>query len=143
MSISIGHLAITVADMEKSIQFYSEGLGYKRVFDFAKPETGEPWIVYLYAGGEQFIELFYDGENDYKWDIKDRAYNHVCLVVDDMNAAVAKLNAAGIALDKQPKQGVDGNWQCWLTDPDGVRIEIMQLGPDSPQARVIQGKPLA
>ena len=102
-------------------------MGFKKVFDIPVPETGEPWIVYLHAGGEQFIELFYGGEKDYQWDIKDRAYNHVCMVVDDINAAVAKLNAAGFTLDKQPKQGCDGNWQCWITDPDGVRIEIMQL----------------
>ena len=35
--------------------------------------------------------------------------------------------------DKQPKVGCDGNWQCWITDPDGVRIEIMQLAAGSPQ----------
>ena len=135
MAISLGHLAITVSDMEKSLDFYENGLGFKHVFDFSKPETGEPWIVYLHLGNDQFIELFYGGKNDYKWNVEDRAYNHICFAVDDMDAVVARLNAAGYQL-----VGCDGNRQCWITDPDGVRIEIMQLFSGSPQGKIISGK---
>ena len=140
MAINIGHLAITVQDMEKSLDFYCNGLGFKHVFDFDRPENGEPWIVYVHLGGDQFIELFYGGEKEYHWDEHDRAYNHFCLAVDDMDAVIKRLEAAGYALRKQPKIGCDGNRQCWIDDPDGVRIEIMQLAPDSPQSRVIRGE---
>lgn len=139
MSIQIGHLAITVKDMEKSMDFYTKCFGFRHVFDFDRPETGEPWIVYLHMGGSQFIELFYGGKNDYHWDEADRAYNHLCFAVDDMDATVKAINEAGYTLRKQPKIGCDGNSQCWIDDPDGVRIEIMQLGPDSPQTKVIKG----
>ena len=33
-----------------------------------------------------------------------------------------------------PRQGRDKNWQCWVDDPDGHRIELMQIDPASPQA---------
>jgi catechol 2,3-dioxygenase-like lactoylglutathione lyase family enzyme len=133
LAIRMGHLAITVGDMEKSLDFYTKGFGFKQSFELARPETGEPWIVYLYMGNGQFVELFYGGKNPYKWDVADRAYNHVCFAVDDIREAAARLEAAGYPLDKQPKVGCDGNWQCWITDPDGVRIEIMQLAAGSPQ----------
>jgi len=142
MSTSIGHLAITVSDMQKSMDFYSKGMGFTKVFSIPDPQTGKPWIEYLHTGGDQFVELFYGGENDYRWDIRDRAYNHVCFVVSDIKEAVARLEKNLYKLDKQPKLGCDGNWQCWITDPDGVRIEIMQLGPDSPQSKVLRGEKL-
>ena len=45
------------------------------------------------------------------------------------------LLAAGWPVDIAPKQGLDTNWQCWATDPDGNKIEFMQLSPESPQAK--------
>jgi hypothetical protein len=26
------------------------------------------------------------------------------------------------------------NWQAWVTDPNGIRIELMKIDPQSPQA---------
>ncbi len=28
--------------------YYEETLGFKKAFDIARPENGEPWIVYIY-----------------------------------------------------------------------------------------------
>ena len=27
----------------------------------------------------------------------------------------------------KPNQGVDLNWQAWITDPNGIRIELMKI----------------
>ena len=35
----------------------------------------------------------------------------------------------------KPGFGSDGNVQAWIRDPDGRDIELMQLSPDSEQAR--------
>lgn len=133
----IGHLAITVKDMEKSLDFYTRVLGFTRAFELSNPQTDEPWIEYIYMGNKQFIELFYGGTNDYSWKSEDRAYNHICFVCDDMQKTASQIEEAGYKLDKQPKLGCDNNWQCWVSDPDGVRIEIMQLGDDSPQKKAM------
>ena len=42
---------------------------------------------------------------------------------------------AGFAVDVEPNQGVDYNWQAWVTDPNGVRIELMKIDPKSPHAK--------
>jgi lactoylglutathione lyase len=136
MVASIGHLALTVKDMDKSLDFYCRGLGFERVFDLKHFQTGEPWIVYVHTGKGQFIELFYGGETGYEWSAVQCGFNHLCLVVDDIQEAKRQIEEAGYALEKQPKIGGDGNWQCWIRDPDGVRIEIMQLDPNSPQKQV-------
>ncbi len=136
--MKLGHLAITVKNMEESVRFYTTAFGVKQAFELSRPETGEPWIVYLYVGDGQFIELFYGGEKEYSWDEHDRAYNHVCFTVEDIHAAVKQIEDAGYTMRKAPKIGIDGNWQAWIDDPDGVRIEIMQLGESSPHMKAIR-----
>ena len=36
-------------------------------------------------------------------------------------------------MDRAVKFYADGNWQCWTHDPDGNRIELMQMGEESIQ----------
>ena len=63
MTKGIAHAAFNVKDMDKTIEFYEKTLGFRKAFEIARPGTGEPWIVYIYGGGGQFIELFcYFGE---------------------------------------------------------------------------------
>jgi lactoylglutathione lyase len=131
--MKLGHLALTVKDMEKSLDFYCRVLGLKRAFEFANPQNGDPWIVYLYLGEGEYIELFYNGTVDTPWRPELRGFNHIAILVDDCVQKCKEIEATGYPLDRGPSVGVDNNWQAWLTDPDGVRVELMQLGPDSPQ----------
>jgi lactoylglutathione lyase len=62
-------------------------------------------------------------------------YAHLCLAVDDIHTTAAAITAAGIPLDRPISQGRDGNFQAWIVDPDGNRIELMQISPNSMQAR--------
>jgi lactoylglutathione lyase len=64
--------------------------------------------------------------------------NHVCLGVADIDDTIADLKAANIPLTVQKKMAADLNWQCWIEDPDGNRIEIMQLMPDCLQLEAIE-----
>jgi lactoylglutathione lyase len=57
------------------------------------------------------------------------AYAHLQLTVDDMDRTLAELAPRGIVPAKPPRTGADGNVQAWLTDPDGNRIELMQMLP--------------
>ena len=131
----IAHNAVTVKDMDESMRFYTEALGFRRAFDIDRPETGEPWIVYLSIRGGQFLELFYGGTVDNPWNDALIGFNHFCFEVDDIHAAARQVQDAGWPLDVAPKLGADGNWQAWVTDPNGIRIELMQISPESPQAR--------
>jgi catechol 2,3-dioxygenase-like lactoylglutathione lyase family enzyme len=142
MLTGITHLALTVKDMDKAVDFYCRGLGLKKVFEFTEPETGAPWIVYLHLSGKQFVELFYKGKTDNPWNESLRGFNHVSFEVDDIHGTSKNFEQAGYTMDRQPKLGVDSNWQAWITDPDGIRIELMQISADSPQAKVAAGLPL-
>lgn len=124
----ISHLAFDVSDMEKALEFYCGKLGFEQIFTMNN-EAGQPWIVYLKVCPGQFIELFFGGmENPPKAN-----YSHLCLQVDDIYEIEAKMKELGVEIDVPIKQGKDTNMQCWVHDPDGNRIEFMQLMPTSYQ----------
>ena len=134
----ISHAAFVVKDMEKTVSFYENTLGFKKAFDIPKPENGEPWIVYLYGGNDQFIELFYGGKEEIPYKFENIGFFHMCVAVDDIQEAWKKVLETGAPQDDAPKQGADYNWQCWTHDPDGMKIEIMQLDEKSPQMQFIK-----
>jgi catechol 2,3-dioxygenase-like lactoylglutathione lyase family enzyme len=136
MLTGMSHLALTVKDMEKSMDFFCRVLRFKKAFELNEPQTGKPWIVYLHIGGRQFVELFYNGNKDNPWENGTRGFNHICFEVDDIHQFAKHVEAEGYTMDRPPVKGSDNNWQCWLTDPDGVRIEVMQISPDSPQGKI-------
>jgi catechol 2,3-dioxygenase-like lactoylglutathione lyase family enzyme len=130
----IGHTAYFVENMEASLHFYCEVLGLKKAFEFPR-DDGSPWIIYIQVCPGQFIELFYGGENKNTQPPKSIGYHHLCLEVTDIHAVANHLKGHGVKLDTEPRQGKDTNGQCWACDPDGNRIEFMQIIPGSPQSR--------
>jgi catechol 2,3-dioxygenase-like lactoylglutathione lyase family enzyme len=62
---------------------------------------------------------------------------HVCLVVDDLGADFERLRGQVEFRDPEP---VDipwgpyrGGWACYLRDPDGISVELIQLPPGGPK----------
>jgi catechol 2,3-dioxygenase-like lactoylglutathione lyase family enzyme len=133
---AIGHLAIRVKDIDRSLDFYVTKLGFEEMFRLDR--DNRLWIVYLRITDTQFLELFPDGTGDRAPDADTVALNHVCLEVDDIDAVIAQLAAKGVPLSRPKKVAVDRNAQAWVEDPDGNRIELMQLAPDSLQGEAIQ-----
>lgn len=130
----LGHTAFVTSDMERSLHFYCDLLGFTKAFEI-HDEVGNPWIVYLQVSDFQFVELFYGGKTSVIRESGQIGYDHMCFEVDDIMATAEHLRACEIALDVEPKQGLDLNYQCWVRDPDGNRIEFMQLHPDSPHVK--------
>ena len=134
MITGIGHAAFDCYDFERTLDFYVRVLGFPEMFRLFN-DAGALWIVYLRVNDGVFIELFpRDGAAP---DARDRHFSHLCLEVDDIAATVAEITARGAALDVAIKRGKDGNLQAWTRDPEGNRIELMQLAPDSLQKQAI------
>lgn len=129
-----GHIAFVVKDMERSLDFYCNKLGFELIHTLYD-EQEKPWLNYLRICDGTYMELFYDGEGENPADWHSRGFQHVCFETEDVAAFVEKLRALGIKIDQEPKRGGDLNLQAWIHDPDGNKIELMQLHPDSPQMR--------
>ncbi len=133
MITGLGHIAFRITNLEQSLDFYCNKLGFREAFRLEREGEPSPWIVYLQVAPNQFLELFPGAQGG----IPPRngaGYNHFCLVVDDLQATLRELEARGLALSGQLQQGLDHNWQYWINDPDGNAIELMQIMPESPQA---------
>ena len=132
----IGHVALKVADIGRSLEFYRDRLGFAEMMHLNN-DDGSLWLDYLRITDTQFLELFPDGQGDRAPDRDATAVNHFCLECDDLDITAARLRGAGVELTVEPKMGLDGNRQCWIEDPDGNRIEFMQMSPSSMQAEAI------
>lgn len=123
----IAHIALNVKDMEKSVHFYCDILGFPPAFDI-QDDNDNPWIKYIRISHNQFIELFYNGGENPK-----SSFSHLCLEVDDITEVVKDIIKQGGLMDSMPSVGKDKNTQAWIVDPDGNRIELMQISEHSPQ----------
>jgi lactoylglutathione lyase len=132
---SIAHVAIRVKDITRTLDFYVGKLGFREMLRLDR--DGKLWIIYLRITDEQFLEIFTDGEGETAPGEQAVGYHHMCLAVSDIDRSVRELEAAGIPLFRPKKQGLDGNDQAWIADPDGHRIELMQMSPGGMQAQAI------
>lgn len=132
MITGLGHVAFRIRDLERSLDFYCNKLGFRKAFHLDREGTPSPWIVYLQIAPGHFIELFPGGQGEN--DPRPLGYNHFCLLVDDMASTLKDLEARGLSISGGPTMGLDNNWQYWIQDPDGNPIELMQITADSPHA---------
>jgi lactoylglutathione lyase len=132
---SIAHVAIRVKDVDRSLDFYVGKLGMREMMRLDR--DGRLWLLYLRITDTQFLEVFPEGVGERAAEREAVGFNHICLEVGDIDAALRELQTAGVALIRDKQMGADGNWQAWIEDPDGHRIELMQMMPDSLQAKAL------
>jgi len=133
MITGLGHIAFRITNLEQSLDFYCNKLGFQEAFRLEREGEPSPWIVYLQIAPNQFIELFPGAQGE----IPSRngaGYNHFCLVVDDLQATLREFEGRGLVISGQPQLGLDHNWQYWINDPDGNAVELMQITPESPHS---------
>ena len=134
---TLGHINFKTRDLRASIAFY-ETLGFKAFLELTD-EDHKPWIVYLKFDDNLYLELTGGGVARSPGP-EPTGFNHMCITVDNMDAAIRELDAAGIALMHKfnGQKGLDNNFGAWVEDPDGNRIELMEMAPDCVQFDAIK-----
>jgi lactoylglutathione lyase len=133
----VGHVAIKVTDLDRSLDYYINKLGFPEMLRLTK-DDGSVWLVYLRITDDQYLEVFPGAENDRAPGWNANGMNHMCLTVDNIDEVLERIAAAGLSLLLPLKTAIDGNRQAWLEDPDGNRIELMEMAPDSLQYAAIK-----
>lgn len=121
------HVAIMVRDLEKSIDFYVNQLGFRHL---RTQDMGFLKIAFISSGdGETMIEL-----EQLMTDIEGmeaEGYSHIGMFVDDVDAVYAASTANGVEWERKPgRPGPGAPYMGFMIDPDGYRLEIME----NPQA---------
>ena len=118
---------VRITDPERSRRFY-EALGFRFERDMDIVRNGELEATnYFFGIGAQdaVLELTYN--HDGRTYELGTGYGHIALAVDDMAATLAELVEQGIEPEREPyslREG--GSLICFVRDPDGYRIEIIQ-----------------
>jgi len=133
------HVGIFVSDMDRSIQWYDEMLGYKLAFRkvFDLPSQGPVEMAWI-KHGDHYIELYEYRTPKKAFSVEEYlgslGTKHLCLYVDD--ADFAPLTA--YLESKKVEFWVKHHWSeaatgkpngcgvIYVKDPDGILIEIQQ-----------------
>ena len=130
MKAYLGHIAIRARDIEASVKFYRDVLGFPDAFRMDSPQGGGLGSVHIYIAPSQFIEIFPGGEEKTEVSNKSIGLSHICIGVEDAAGALALVRSRGAPVDTELKKGYSRCLQFWTHDPDGNAIEFMELPPD-------------
>ena len=147
----VDHINVVVTDMERSVRFYTELLGFKEVRRaFLEGEWIEEIVglkevraevVYVVApAGEPRLELlcFKSPPRGKALAENSRAdtlgLRHLALRVDDIETTAKRLRKAGVEVFSSPVTVPSGIVEhsagektlCYFLDPDGVLLELAQ-----------------
>lgn len=131
----IGHLAIRAKDLDTVVRFYVEQLDCAEMFRLHR-DNGDLMLVYLRLTDDQYLEFFPNGTGEAPAR-EAVGMSHLCITVADLDVTVAELERRGVAIARGVITGLDGNRQAWIADPEGNRIELMEMAADSGQAKAI------
>jgi len=117
---------LRVADLDKSIQFYTEVLGMNlfRRKDYPQGEFTLAFVGYGEESETAAIELTHNW-NTSSYDLGN-AYGHIAISVEDVYLACEKIKAAGGEVTREAGPMKHGSTiLAFVKDPDGYQIELL------------------
>ena len=130
----LSHAAIRTRDIFRSVRYYTEVLGLKEAFRMNR-EDGSLATVYLFLAPGQYLELFSDGSREGTTGPDVIGFCHICLMTRDIHRSYETVEKKGGPLDSEIRRGKSRCLMFWTHDPDGTKIEIMEMPPESFQAQ--------
>ena len=132
--MEIDHVAIVVKDLEATVRFYTQTLGFKEVYreviyeqgvEAVGLEAGSSYVELLLPLNEESPVAKYRGTAPAK-------LHHTAYRVADIEAKLAELRAQGVRLiDEHARKGAHGSLIAFLhpKSTGGVLIELCQPHP--------------
>jgi lactoylglutathione lyase len=120
------HTCYRITDIDRSVAFYN-ALGFEEVR--RAPIRDEAINVFMNLpedGDDPRLELTYNIGRDEPYDI-GTGYGHIAITTAELDDTLAKLADQGIEPERPPYTiRAGGNRLCFVRDPDGYRIEIIE-----------------
>lgn len=125
----VNHVAIAVENFDEAFAFYTQKMGFREAFT-VRDAAGKPTLAYVQANRNTFVELQQANAN------RRPGLNHFGLHVENLKTTVATLKERGVAVE-DVRVRPDDSSVANATDPGGIRIEMFEFGPASPQGKAI------
>ena len=120
------HTCYRILEIDRSVAFY-KALGFEEVARM--PIRDEAINVFMNMPGDgdsPRLELTYNVGREEPYEI-GAGYGHIAIAADDLDGTLAQLAEQGIEPEKPPytiREG--GSRLCFVRDPDGYRIELIE-----------------
>ena len=133
------HTMLRVRDLDRALEFYCKGLGLKEVRRRVDDKNRYTLVFLAAPEDEGLVAASKRSGRDaplveltYNWDAEDygeaRYFGHLAFEVDDVYKLCERLMAAGIAINRPPRDGV----MAFVRSPDKHSIELLQKGAPLP-----------
>ena len=119
------HTCYRITDPDCSVAFY-EALGFEKRREL--PIRDEAINIFMgLPGDDDRLELTYNfGVDSYEL---GTGYGHIALTVDDLDGTLEQLAGQGIEPERPPYTVREGGSRlCFVSDPDGYRVELIERG---------------
>ena len=130
VGLRVNHVGISVKDMNSAIAFYTKTMGFREAYTL-RDGNGNPTMAYIQVSRETFLELAPANAN------RPPGFSHVGIEADDVRAIAARLRQGGAQVTDPRLAENTGATLANVTDPEGLRVEFLQLNPDSLQRKAI------
>jgi lactoylglutathione lyase len=121
------HTMLRIADPERSRVFYEVlGMEFRRELPIVRDGELEATNYFFgFPGQEEELELTFN--HDGRSYELGTAYGHIAVGVDDLDATLVQLREQGIEPEREPYRVREGGSRlCFVQDPDGYRIELIE-----------------
>jgi lactoylglutathione lyase len=126
--VSLIHTCYRITDIDRSVAFYG-ALGFDEIGRI--PIRDEAINVFMGLpddGPEPRLELTFNFGRDEPYEI-GTGYGHIAITTTDLDGALSALADQGIEPERPPYRITEnGSRLCFVRDPDGYRIEIIERG---------------
>lgn len=123
---NVNHIAIIASDIERSLLFYVDVLGFSIIRKVYREER-DSWKVDLALNGDYLIELFTFPNAPKRPSYPEAlGLRHLAFTVDDIEASIAELKSKGVETESIR---IDPFTDCrcvFFADPDGLPIELVE-----------------
>ena len=117
------HIAIIASDWEKTREFYIDKLGFELFREVYRPEADD--YLRMMRQGDTCLEVFIKPHNPERVDNPEaKGLRHLAFHVENIEPAIAWLNAMGIETEPAREDKVNGGRFTFFKDPEGLPLEL-------------------
>jgi catechol 2,3-dioxygenase-like lactoylglutathione lyase family enzyme len=121
---SMNHFTVLTDDLERTLAFYVDGLGFevgpRPPFDFPG--------AWLYAGGRPILHIMAGRRLP---EPRSGVLDHMAFSARDLRGVKAALERMGVPYDLRRLVGGE-QWQLFCHDPSGAKVELDFEGAEAP-----------
>jgi lactoylglutathione lyase len=120
------HTCYRILEIDRSVSFY-EKLGFEELARMPIRDEAINVFMGLPDDGAR-LELTWNKDQEEPYEIGS-GYGHIAVAVDDLDNTLEQLATQGVEPERPPYTVRDGgNRLCFVRDPDGYRIELIEHG---------------